>query len=108
MEQQKLPNSTLIIVLGIFGYLCCCFAGLGIIPSTIAFYLAIKSEKIFGENPELYDNIKLIKTGKIVALIAMILSAIVLIRWIYVISTGDWDAMMEQSREILEQYGIEE
>ena len=38
----------------------------------------------------------------------MILSGLVLIRWIYVITTGDWDAMMEQSREILEQYGIEE
>ncbi len=108
MEQQKLPNSTLIIVLGIFGYLCCCFGGLGVIPSAIAYFLAIKSEKIFGENPDLYDNIKQIKTGKIVALIAMILSGLVLIRWIYVITTGDWDAMMEQSREILEQYGIEE
>lgn len=108
MEQQKLPNSTLIIVLGIFGYLCCCFAGFGVIPSGIAFYLAVKSEKIFAQNPEQYDNIKQIKTGKIVALIALILSALVLIRWIYVLSTGDWDAMMEQSREILEQYGIEE
>jgi len=108
MEQQKLPNSTLIIVLGILGYLCCCFAGLGLIPSAIAFFLARKSEKIYAGNPELYDNISQIKTGKIIALIALILSALVLIRWIYVISTGNWDEMMEQSREILEQYGIEE
>ncbi|RKN76766.1 MULTISPECIES: CCC motif membrane protein [Ulvibacterium] len=108
MEQQKLPNATLILVLGIFGYVCCCFAGIGIIPSAIAFIMARKSEKIYAENPELYDNISQIKTGKIVALIALILSALVAIRWIYVISTGDWDAILEQSREMMEQYGIEE
>lgn len=108
MEQQKLPNATLILVLGIFGYVCCCFAGIGIIPSAIAFIMARKSEKIYAENPELYDNIGQIKTGKIVALIALILSALVAIRWIYVISTGDWDAILEQSREMMEQYGIEE
>ncbi len=108
MEQQKLPNGTLIIVLGILGYLCCCFAGLGIVPSGIAFYLAQKSEKLYAANPELYENIGQIKTGKIVALIAMILSALVLIRWIYVLSTNDWDAIMEQSKEMMEQWGIEE
>jgi hypothetical protein len=108
MEQQKLPNGTLIIVLGIFGYLCCCFAGLGIIPSAIAFYLAQKSEAMYKENPELYDNYSQIKTGKIVALIALILCALMVVRVIYVLTTGDWDAMMEQSREIMEQYGIEE
>ncbi len=108
MEQQKLPNGTLIIVLGIFGYLCCCFAGLGIIPSAIAFYLALKSEAIYKENPELYDNYSQIKTGKIVALIALILSAIMVIRFVYVLTTSDWDAMMEQSRELMEQWGIEE
>lgn len=108
MVQQKLPNATTIIVLGIFGYLCCCFAGTGIIPAGIAFFMARKSEKIYAENPELYDNISQIKTGKIVALVALILSALVLIRWIYVLSTGDWDDIMEQSREMMEQMGIEE
>lgn len=108
MEQQKLPNATLIIVLGIFGYLCCCFGGLGLIPSAIAFFMAMKSEKLNAENPELYDNISTIKTGKIVALIAMILSALIMARWIYVFITGDWDALMEQSREMMEQWGFEE
>lgn len=108
MEQQKLPNGILIIVLGIFGYLCCCFAGLGIIPSAIAFYLALKSEKLYKTNPELYDNYSQIKTGKIVSLIAMILCALMLIRFIYVLSTSDWDALMEQQQEIMEQWGIEQ
>ncbi len=108
MEQQKLPNATIIIILGVLGYLCCCFAGFGIIPAGIAFFLAMKSEKIYAEDPDLYDNMSQIKTGKIVALVALILSSLMLIRFIYVLSTGDWDSIMEQSREMMEQYGIEE
>lgn len=108
MEQQKLPNATVIIVLGILGYVCCCFAGIGIIPAGIAFYLALKSEKMYKENPEMYDNYNQIKTGKIVALVALILSALMIVRFIYVLSTNDWDAMIEQSREMMEQWGIEE
>ena len=108
MEQQKLPNATTIIILGVLGYLCCCFAGSGIIPAGIAFYLATKSEKIYEQDPDLYDNFSQIKTGKIVALIALILSSLMLIRLIYVLSTSDWDSIMEQSREMMEQYGIEE
>lgn len=108
MEQQKLPNGILIIVLGIFGYLCCCFAGLGVIPSAIAFYLATKSEKLYKENPELYDNYSQIKTGKIVALIALILSLLMVVRFVYVLTTSDWDVLMEQQQEIMEQWGIEQ
>jgi hypothetical protein len=42
MEKEKLPNATMVIVLSVLGYLCCCFAGLGIIPSAIAFFMANK------------------------------------------------------------------
>jgi hypothetical protein len=108
MEQQKLPNATLILVLGIVAYLCCCFAGIGIIPAGVAFYLATKSEKIYKENPEAYDNYQQIKTGKIVSLIALILCALMVIRFIYVITTSDWDLLMEQQQEIMEQWGLEQ
>ena len=68
MEQRKLPNETLIIVLGIFGFICCCFAGIGAIPAGIGYFLATKSEKIYAENPDQYDNLSQIKTGKIIAI----------------------------------------
>ncbi|BFP42623.1 hypothetical protein FGF1_34680 [Flavobacteriaceae bacterium GF1] len=105
--KEKLPNGTLIIILGILGYLCCCFLGSGIIPSAIALFLARKSEKLYSENPDLYDNFSQIKTGKIVALIAVILNVLMIIRVIYVIASGDWEENMERSREMLEQWGIE-
>tara|TARA_R110000796_G_scaffold252631_1_gene389135 strand:- start:10329 stop:10655 length:327 start_codon:yes stop_codon:yes gene_type:complete len=104
MEKQKLPNSTMIIVLSIFGYLCCCFLGIGIIPSAIAFFMAQKSQKLYEENPEIYDNYSSIKTGKIVAIIALALNAIMIFRWIYVIATGGFDAIGDQWREAMEQY----
>lgn len=103
MEQQKLPNETLIIILGIFGYLCCCFSGFGIIPSGIGFYLAKKSEKLFAENPELYNNASQIKTGKIISLVALILNALIIIRLIYVIATVGWDSMFEEFMSAYEE-----
>lgn len=99
MEDRKLPNGIAIIVLGIFGYLCCCFAGFGIIPSGIAFFMAQKSEKLYTKNPELYDNMSQIKTGKIVALIALILNALVLANLLYTILTGGWDELNEKFME---------
>ncbi len=91
MEQQKLPNATMIIVLGILGYLCCCLAGIGIIPSGIAYFMATKSQKLYNENPDGYDNYSAINTGKIVALIAVILNVLLMIRWAYIIYTGGLD-----------------
>ena len=108
MEQQKLPNGVLSIVLGILGFLCCCFAGLGIIPSAIAFFLMRKSENLYKENPEAYDNYNQIKTAKIIALVALILNILMVIRFIYVISTGGWEESMEKSRELMEQWGMEQ
>ena len=105
--KEKLPNGTLIIVLSIFGYLCCCFLGSGLIPSAIALFLARKSEKLYAENPDLYDNLNQIKTGKIVALIAVILNVLMVIRVIYVFATGDWEENMERSREMMGQWGLE-
>ncbi len=108
MEQQKLPNETAIIVLSIFGIICCWCLGIGIIPATIALVLALKSQKIYKENPELYSNYKTIKIGKILAIIGLVLSVYYIGSLIYQISTVGWDAMMEQSREMMEQWGIEE
>lgn len=110
MEKKQLPNGVLSLVLGIFGFLCCCTGILGAIPAGIGFFLARKSEKLYKENPEEYDNYSQIKTAKIVTLIALILSIIMLVRWIYLISTagglGEFqEEFMKAYEEALEQYG---
>ncbi|MEM9142101.1 MAG: CCC motif membrane protein, partial [Bacteroidota bacterium] len=108
MEQQKLPNETAILILSIFGIICCWCFGLGLIPSIIALVLALKAQKIYRENAEGYSNIGTIKTGKILAIIGIALGLYYIGSLIYQISTVGWDALMEQSREMMEQMGIEE
>ncbi len=110
MEQQKLPNATISIVLGSISFIaCCCSAGLGgLIFSGIAFFLAKKDEKLYSEQPELYSNYGQVKTAKIIAIIGLALAALSLAWSIYsIISVGGWDAYLEQQQEVIEQLGIE-
>lgn len=102
MEKQKL-NSTIVYVLSILGFLCCCFGGLGFIPSGIAFYIAQSKLKLVKENPENYENIKGMDTAKIVALVVLIINILFFLRVVYVIYTVGWDEMMEPIREAMEQ-----
>lgn len=102
MEKQKL-NSTIVYVLAVLGFLCCCFGGLGFIPSGIAFFIAQSKLKLAKENPENYENIKGMDTAKIVALVILIINLLYFIRLIYVLYTVGWDEMMEPIREAIEQ-----
>ena len=95
MEKQKLPNGVASIVLSIFGYLCCC-AGIGIIPAGIGLFLALKSEKIYKENPDLYDNYSQIKTGKILSIIALVICLLFIIGILFIVAAGDFDMVIEE------------
>ncbi len=88
MEKQTLPNSTLILVFGILSILgCCCYGFLGVIFGIIALIMAKKATALYTENPELYDGYSNVKTGRILAIIGLIISAISLIWSIYIFST---------------------
>ncbi len=64
-----------------------------------------KYEKLYAEQPELYSNFGQVKTAKIIAIIGLVLAAIALSVSIYQISSvGGWDAYMEQSQEMMEQW----
>ena len=111
MEQQKLPNVTIALVLGIVSFFCCCFSsGLGgVIMSGIALFLISKDQKTYQQHPENYSNFSQLKTAKIIAIIGLIIGALTLIYTIYAIQQmGGVDGYMEKVQEILEQYGIEE
>jgi len=103
MEKQKL-NTTLIYILSIVGFICCCILGVGIIPSGIAFFLSNKQLKEAYADPENYENIEAMKTAKIVALVVLIINVLMVIRVIYVFSTVGYDGFMEQYNEALEQW----
>ncbi len=110
MEQQKLPNVTIALVLGILSFLCCCFSsGLGgVIMSGIAYILIRKDEKTYQAAPENYSNFSQLKTAKIIAIIGLVLGIITLIYTIYMINQlGGWEGYMEKVNEMMEQYGVE-
>ncbi len=109
MEQQKLPNVTIVIVLSIFGFLCCCFAGIpGILFGGIGLMLALKDEKKYKENPEGYSNYSQLKTAKILAIIALAIGVLYLIYTGYSIAQmGGWEGYMEKVQDAMEQYGVE-
>ncbi|MGB5665522.1 MAG: CCC motif membrane protein [Maribacter sp.] len=107
MEQQKLPNVTIAIVLSILSFICCCFsAGIGgILLSGIALFLTKKDENTYKLNPEGYSNYSTLKTAKIIAIIGLVLGVISLIWTIYSVQNmGGWDAYMEQMQEMMEQW----
>ena len=80
MEKQKLPNSTGVLVLGILSILgCCCYGFIGLILGIVALVLAKKATALHYETPDEYDGINNVKTGKILAIVGIILSALYLI-----------------------------
>lgn len=106
MEKQKLPHSQSSLILGISSIITsCCCSGLpiGLILGIIGMMQAKKAKAIHDENPEMYTGIKNAETGRITSLIGLILGVIGTLYMIYIISTGQWDVMIEQWQEIIEQ-----
>ena len=103
--KQKL-NTTAIYVLSVVSFLCCCVAGLGIVLALPAFLMANKKLKTATLHPEEYeaDDIQAMKTAKTVALVALIINGVYLLYNIYYFSTTDWDLIMEEYRQKMEQY----
>ena len=107
MEKQKLPNGTAILILGILSIITCCCYGIGVILGIIALVLAKKDIALYAANPELYSDYKNVNTGKILAIIGVVLSAIYLLFVIWMIYTFGYDnmqnpeLMQEKMRELL-------
>lgn len=97
MEQQKLPNSTLILVFGILSIVtCCCYGIVGLILGVTAIILAIKATQLYSENPEAYTGFQNVKTGKILAIIGVILSLLYIVFVIWLLLAFGWEALQDQ------------
>jgi len=102
MEQQKLPNSTLILVFGILSILtCCCYGIVGLVLGTVAIILSKKATELYNENTELYTGFQNVKTGKVLAIIGIVLSVLYLLFVAWAIYTFGWDTLQDQ--ELLEE-----
>ena len=104
MEQQKLPNVTIIIVLGIASILLCwCYGVLGLIRSAIALILAAGSKKIYLQNPEDYSDYGTLKIGKIIAIIGLILNILLLLFVVWFIASVGWEVLQSGDQELLRE-----
>lgn len=106
MEQTKLPNATLILVFGIASIVtCCCYGVVGIALGVIALVLANKASKIYAENPEQYFGYSNVTTGRILAIIGIVLSVLYLLFVAWLVATFGWDALQDQ--ELLQERMLE-
>ncbi len=104
MEKKQLPNSTLVLVMGILSILgCCCYYIPGIIFGIIALVTAKKATEIYEENPDAYTGYGNVTAGKTMAYIGITLSIIMGAVALYLISTGQYTEMMEQYMEQIQQ-----
>lgn len=111
MENQKLPNATAVLILGIASILtCCCYGFISIILGVIGLILANKDIKTFKLNPELYSNYNNIKIGKILCIIGIIIGALYLLFIVWLVATFGWETLQDQDllREEMNRYfGLE-
>ncbi|WP_299885769.1 CCC motif membrane protein [uncultured Lacinutrix sp.] len=99
---KKQLNPTLVYVLSILGFVCCCLGGAFL--SVPAYFIAANKVKDAQLNPEDYEgDLQAMKTAKTVALISAIIGVLVLIRIIYVLSTNDWDELQKVWEDAMEQ-----
>jgi len=104
MNQEKLQYEPLIYVLALFGLPLCCCMGAGILPAGIAYFIANNELKKCYEREEPYVNQNGVYTGKIIALVIVVINILYLAYTIYQIQTIGWDELMRQSQELMEQY----
>lgn len=106
MEKPTLPNSTLILVFGILSIVtCCCYGILGLIFGIIALILAKKAKQIYLAEPELYKGYNNVKTGRILAIIGIVLSSIYLIATIIAFAYYGMEGLQEMQEEMMREYG---
>tara|TARA_B110000483_G_C18093629_1_gene502986 strand:+ start:590 stop:946 length:357 start_codon:yes stop_codon:yes gene_type:complete len=71
-EQQKLPNATITLVLGIASIAtCCCYGFISIILAIVALVIAKKDLELYNTSPDLYSNYDHLKIGRILAFIGL-------------------------------------
>lgn len=97
MNQQKLPNATAVLVLGIVSIVgCCCYGLLGLIAGIIALVLYNKDNALYQQNPTLYSDYNNLKTGRILSIIGIALSTLYILTIIISGFVLGWDALTNQ------------
>ena len=98
MENQKLPNASAVLILGILSILLCwCYGIIGIILGIVALILASKDMKLYREAPQNFINYSNLNAGRIMAIVGLVLSVITLVYMIWIISLIGLDSLSDPS-----------
>lgn len=110
MEQKKLPNALAVLILGILSIPGCCFYFIGLIFGIIALVLAKKDTALYNADPNAYENYGNLKTGKILAIIGIVLNVVTIALFVAmfvwlgsVILSGDQQAIQEAMENAMGQ-----
>lgn len=104
MEKQKLPNSTVVLILGILSILtCCCWGIIGLVLGIVALNLAKKDIALYTENPERYDGYSNVITGRVLAIIGIVLSSIYLLINIYMYTVLGEEGIKDFQQNLIEK-----
>lgn len=95
MSQNKLPNATAVLVLGIISIISCCCYGIGLVPGIVGMVLASKDQKEYLANPELYSNYSNLKVGRILCIIGIVICGLYLCLMAYMWFVLGEDGMRE-------------
>jgi len=90
-NQQSVPNSVGVLVLGILSIVFCfCYGVIGITLGIISLVLANKAIKVYINTPESYteSSYKNVKAGKICAIVGLCLSSLWIIYIIIMLALG--------------------
>lgn len=96
MNQQKLPNATAALILGILSIVTCwCYGIVGLILGAVGLMLANKDTKLYQQNPSLYDNFGTVKTARILSIIGLVLGILSIAYFIWIFSVVGLDALSD-------------
>lgn len=108
MENQKLPNATPVLVLGIISIItCCCYGIVGAIAGIVGLVLAKKDLALYNENPSAYSNYNNLKIGRILCIVGIVLSILYIVYIIALITMfgmetlQDPQVLQEKIREMM-------
>jgi hypothetical protein len=101
MEKQKLPNATIVLILGILSIPACCLYGVGLILGIVAIVIGKKDFAAYKLNPDGYEGYGTLKTGRILAIIGIVLNVLFLAMIIFVIAFFGFEVLNNQ--ELLQQ-----
>jgi uncharacterized membrane protein len=103
MDKEKLPDSQTALILGILSIVmsCCCWGIIGVFIGFIGLSKANKAIALHDQYPDQYDGINNANTGRITSIIGIVVGILLMMWLIYLLTSGDYELMMEQYQDLI-------